>query len=160
MEGTYFKETPKFNSPEEEIAFLRSHIESRERELNESGATKTKEEVAKEAVSAYNMLETDEVLNKDYKAEESHAEQLVLKLKPEEHDDKMSELYGYLLDNGIKNTLDLVARLGDPHIEDDFHRFLVQYLHASGNIPGLKEESAEFKSLNLSLFEITLPGNV
>ncbi|MEZ4103173.1 MAG: DUF87 domain-containing protein [Candidatus Paceibacterota bacterium] len=160
MEGTYFKETPKFNSPEEEIAFLRSHIESRERELNESGATKSKEEVAKEAVSAYDMLDSKDVLHENYKAEDSHAEQLVLQLKPEEHDDKMSELYGYLLDNGIKNTLDLVARLGDPHIEDDFHRFLVQYLHASGNIPGLKESIPEFKSLNLSLFEITLPGNV
>jgi hypothetical protein len=160
MEGTYFKESPKFNSPEEEIAFLRQHIESRERELNESGAGKSREEVAKEAVSAYDMLETKEVLHKDYGADEDHAEQLVLRLKPEEHDDKMSELYGYLLENGIKNTLDLVARLGDPHIEDDFHRFLVQYLHASGNIPGLKQESAEFKSLNLALFEITLPGNV
>lgn len=160
MEGTYFKETPKFNSPEEEIAFLRSHIESRERELNESGVSKTKEEVSQEAVSAYDLLETKEVLHKDYQQNEDHAEKVVLQLKPEEHDDTMSEIYGYLLENGIKNTLDLVSRMENPHIEDDFHRFLVQYLHASGNIPGLKQESAEFKSLNLSLFEITLPGNV
>jgi hypothetical protein len=160
MEGTYFKETPKFNSPQEEIDFLRRHIETRERELNESGKSKSKEEVSREAVSAYDLLDTKEVLHKDHQVDEVHAEELVLKLKPEEHDDKMSEIYGYLLENGIKNTLDLVARLGDPHIEDDFHRFLVQYLHASGNIPGLKQESAEFKSLNLALFEITLPGNV
>jgi hypothetical protein len=109
MEGTYFKESPKFNSPEEEIAFLRQHIESRERELNESGVTRSKEEVSREAVSAYDMLETKEVLNKNYKADEAHAEQIVLKLKPEEHDEKMSELYGYLLDHGIKNALDLVG---------------------------------------------------
>lgn len=160
MEGTYFKETPKFNSPQEEIDFLRRHIEDRERELEESGAPKSREEVSKEAVSAYDMLDKKEVLHKDYQVEEKHAEQVILKLKPEEHDDKMSEIYGYLLEHGIKNTLDLVSQMNDPHIEDDFHRFLVQYLHASGNIPGLKEATPEFKSLNLSLFEITLPGNV
>ncbi len=160
MEGTYFKETPKFNSPQEEIDFLRRHIEDRERELQDSGAPKSREEVSREAVSAYDMLDKKEVLHKDYQVEEKHAEQIVLKLKPEEHDDKMSEIYGYLLEHGIKNTLDLVSGMNDPHIEDDFHRFLVQFLHANGNIPGLKQESAEFKSLNLALFEITLPGNV
>lgn len=160
MEGTYFKETPKFNSPEEEIDFLRKHIEEREKELRESNISKSREEVSREAVSAYEMLDSEEILNKGYKAEEKHAEQVVLKLKPEEHDDKMSEIYGYLLEHGIKNTLDLVSRMNNPHIEDDVHRFLVQFLHASGNIPGLKETSPEFKSLNLALFEITLPGNV
>ena len=160
MEGTYFKETPKFNSPEEEIDFLRKHIEEREKELRESNISKSREEVSREAVSAYEMLDSEEILNKEYKAEEKHAEHVVLKLKPEAHDEKIEELYGYLLENGIKNALDLVSRMNDPHIEDDFHRFLVQYLHSFGEIPGLKNESSEFKSLNLSLFEVTLPGNV
>ncbi len=160
MEGTYFKETPKFNSPQEEIDFLRKHIAEREQELHESGSLKSREDVSREAISAYDALDTEDVLQKKYVTDEHHAEQVVLKLKPEEHDDKMSELYGYLLEHGIKNTLDLVARMNNPHIEDDVHRFLVQFLHASGNIPGLKESSPEFKSLNLALFEVTLPGNV
>lgn len=160
MEGTYFKETPKFNSPEEEINFLRRHIEERERELKESGTPKTKEEVSREAVSAYDMVPKKEVLHDNYSVSEKDSEHIVLDLKPEAHDDKMSELYGFLLENGIKNTLDLVSRMEDPHIEDDFHRFLVQFLHANGQVPGLKTESQEFKSLNLSLFEVTLPGNV
>ncbi len=160
MEGTYFKETPKFNSPEEEINFLRRHIEDRERELQESGTPKTKEEVSREAVSAYDMVPKHEALHDNYAVSEKDAEHIVLDLRPEAHDDKMSELYGFLLENGIKNTLDLVSRMNDPHIEDDFHRFLVQFLHANGQVPGLKTESQEFKSLNLSLFEVTLPGNI
>jgi hypothetical protein len=160
MEGTYFKEIPKFNSPEEEIDFLRKHIESRERELRESGAPKTQEEVSRETVAAYDLLPKEEILHKDYAVPEYHADQVVLDLKPEAHDETISELYGFLLENGIKNTLDLVAKMDNPHIEDDFHRFLVQFLHASGEVPGLRESSPEFKSLNLSLFEITLPGNV
>lgn len=157
MEGTYFKEMPKFNSPEEEINYLRQHIENREKELRESGSPKTKEEVTEEAVSAYDAMPIEDVVHEDYSVSGDHAEKIVLKLKPESHDSKIEELYGFLLDNGIKNTLDLISRMDDPHIEDDFHRFLVQFLHASGAIPGLKENSPEFKSLNLSLFEVTLP---
>jgi len=158
--GTYFKETPKFNSPEEEIEFLRRHIQEKEKELLEKGEPRSKEDVTKEAVSAYDLLDKKEILTKEYSASEEHADSIVLKLKPEEHDEQISELYGYLLEHGIKNTLDLVAKMNNPHIEDDLHRFLVQYLHASGNIPGLRETAQEWKSLNLALFEVTLPGNV
>ncbi|MDQ5901296.1 MAG: hypothetical protein QG580_11 [Patescibacteria group bacterium] len=160
MEGTYFKEAPKFNSPEEEIKFLRDHIENREKELRESGTEKTKEQVTKEALTAYDLLPKEEILHKNYVQKEEDIDAIVLRLKPEAHDEKISELYGYLLENGLKNTLDLVSRMNDPHIEDDFHRFLVQFLHASGEVPGLREGSPEFKSLNLALFEVTLPGNV
>mgnify|MGYP003451424146 CR=1 FL=1 len=158
MEGTYFKEMPKFNSPEEEINYLRKHIENREKELNESGVSKSREDVTKETVNAYDLVSKEEVLQHDFAVPEKDANHVVLKLSPETHDSKIEELYGFLLENGIKNTLDLISRMNDSHIEDDFHRFLVQYLHSSGNIPGLQAESAEFKSLNLSLFEVTLPS--
>jgi hypothetical protein len=160
MEGIYFKETPKFNSPEEEIKFLREHIQNREKELRESGEAKSRENITKETINAYDLLPKEEVLNKGYIKKEEEVEGVVLRLKPEAHDEKISELYGYLLENGLKNTLEVVSRMNDPHIEDDFHRFLVQFLHASGEIPGLREASPEFKSLNLALFEVTLPGNV
>ncbi len=159
MEGTYFKEMPKFNSPEEEINYLRKHIENREKELNESGVSKSREDVTKETVNAYDLVSKEEVLQHDFAVPEKDANHVVLKLSPETHDSKIEELYGFLLENGIKNTLDLISRMNDSHIEDDFHRFLVQYLHSSGNIPGLVAESAEFKSLNLSLFEVTLPSS-
>ena len=158
--GTYFKETPKFNSPEEEIEFLRRHIAEREKEFSEKGEPKSKEGVSREAISAYDLLPKEEVMTKDYAIKEDHAEKIVLDLKPEEHDEQVSELYGLLLENGIKNTLEIVKKMQNPHLEDDFHRFLVQYLHAFGNVPGFSESLPEFKSLNLSLFEITLPVNI
>lgn len=160
MEGTYFKETPTFNSPEEEIAFLRRHIEQREQELRAEEHNTSHEEVSRETVSAYDLLDKKEVLAPQYQVKEDHADQVVLKLKPETHDAKIEELYGFLLEHGIKNTLDVVRRMNDPHIEDDFHRFIVQFLHAHGSVPGLTEGTSEFRSLNLALFEVTLPGNV
>ena len=55
------------------------------------------------------------------KSEEKDA--IVLNLKPEAHDKKMEELLSILLERGIKNALDIVEKLDDPHIDDDFHRF-------------------------------------
>jgi hypothetical protein len=63
-----------------------------------------------------------------------------------------------MLDRGIKNTIELVERMNNPHIEDDFHRFLVQYLAAQYEIPGLRPKTDLAKSLNLRMFEITLPN--
>ena len=47
--------------------------------------------------------------------------------------------------------------MGDPHVDDDFHRFLVQYLQATGSIPGLRETTPLYRTLDMKLFEVTLP---
>ena len=64
-----------------------------------------------------------------------------------------------MIEKGIKNALDLVKKIGDAHLEDDFHRFLVQYLHTIGAIPGLKDTDPIYKDLNHTLFSIALPSN-
>jgi len=81
-----------------------------------------------------------------------------LKLKPEEHDKKIEELFGIMLESGVKNALDIVSKMNDPHLMDDFHRFLVQYLKTIRAIPGLQEESNLHHELNRTLFSVTLPS--
>lgn len=151
-------EVSKFKSPEEELAYLREKVASHEKALAETGQEKSREEITHETISAYKKAGTKEVLHDEFRLPEKESEALVLKLKPEEHDSQIENLYGLLLEKGIKNTLDIVMRMKNPHLEDDFHRFLVQYLHTTGDVPGLRESMPEFKSLNLSLFEITLPA--
>lgn len=85
------------------------------------------------------------------------SDQLALRLHPENHDAKMEELLGILLDKGISGALSVIAKMNNPHLDDDFHRFLVQYLYSTHKIPGLKEGTPLFKSLDMKLFEITLP---
>ena len=69
----------------------------------------------------------------------------------------MEELLGILMTKGIKNALEVVGSMGNPHIEDDFHRILVQYLKTGGEVDNFKEGTPLYKSINMTLFEITLP---
>lgn len=157
MENTGARESLQFKTPEEELSFLREKVAHQEKAIAESGKEKSREEIAHEAISAYKKIDSENVLHESFKLPNEESQKLVLKLRPELHDSQIEELYGMLLTHGIKNTLEIVSQMKNPHLEDDFHRFLVQFLHTSGQIPGLKEGVPEFKSLNLALFEITLP---
>ncbi len=69
----------------------------------------------------------------------------------------MEEILGILLTKGIKNAMSIVESMNNPHIDDDFHRLLIQYLKTGQIISGLKESSPLWKELNMTLFEVTLP---
>ena len=157
MAETFFKEAPKFETPEEELDFLRKEVAKKERELAPSGSGEdAKEDAVKGVIQEYKKIPIGEVLNKDNIVKESEHEGIVLKLKPETHDSVMEELLGFLITKGIKNTLTLVEKMGNPHIDDDFHRILIQYLKADGNFK-VNEGTPFYKSLSMTLFEITLP---
>jgi hypothetical protein len=161
MEGKALNVREQFKSPEEELDFLREQVALRERQLEESipdrAPEKNKEQAVKEVVDSYKE-ESHDVLHEDLRQDKEEAEAVSLKLKPEAHDRQMEELFGILLEKGLKNTLAIVEQMSNPHIEDDFHRFLVQYLAAAHNVPGLKENTPMYKSLNLRLYEVTLPA--
>lgn len=157
MEGAGVRENLQFKTPEEELVYLRERVAEQERANASARIEKSREEVTHEAISAYKKVDTKDVLHEEYRMPATEAESMTLALSPEAHDSQIEELYGMLLERGIKNTLDIVMRMKNPHLEDDFHRFLVQFLHTTGDIPGLRESSPEWKSLHLALFEVTLP---
>lgn len=158
MEGFNFNNAPKFKTPQEELDFLRAHIAEKEKALVEQGKEVNKENIAHDLIHEYRKHEPEDVLHKSAVISGKEAEGLVLRLKPENHDSKMEELLGVLLDKGVSNALSVIARMNNPHLDDDFHRFLVQYLSSTHKVPGLKEGTPLFKSLDMKLFEITLPG--
>jgi hypothetical protein len=157
MEGLNLNNVPKFKTPEEELAFLRAHIAEKEKVLMEQNKEVSKEGLAHEVLDQYRKIDSKDVMTKDSVLKDKEAKALVLKLHPETHDKKMEELLGILLEKGISNTLSLVSKMNNPHLDDDFHRFLVQYLSNTHKIPGLKEGSPLFKSLDMKLYEITIP---
>ena len=59
---------------------------------------------------------------------------------------KMDELVEMLVEKGVKNTLDVVNEMDNPHLSDDFHRFLIQYLSGGMTVRGVKEGSTLFKA--------------
>lgn len=157
MEYFDLKELPKFKNTEEELDFLRAHIAKRESELKKEGKNLTPEDVVGQTLESYKNIETNQILHEGFINTPEHEEGIVLRLTSEEHDHTIEEFMAILLEKGIKNALDLVAKLKNPHIDDDFHRFLVQYLIATKSIPGLKEGTEMDKSLHLRLYEVALP---
>ncbi len=159
MNPSFLKDMPKFKTPEEELSYLRSHVEKRERELKQIGNFETaKEDAILDTINSYKNTNLEDVYEKKNIINKTEKEAIVLKLKPELHDSIMEELLGFVLTKGIKNTLEIVLDMNNPHIDDDFHRILVQYLKTGELIKDLKEGSAIFKSLHMTLFEITLPA--
>jgi hypothetical protein len=157
MEGFNLNNAPKFKSPQEELEFLRAHIAEKEKALVEQGKEANKEILAHDVIHEYRKFEPEAVLHKSALMNKSEVEGLALRLHPESHDAKMEEMLAVLLDKGISNALSVIAKMNNPHLDDDFHRFLVQYLSTTHKVPGLKEGTPLFKSLDMKLFEITLP---
>ena len=157
MEGFNLNNAPKFKNAQEELEFLRAHIAEKEKALNGQGKEVNKEDIAHNLVNEYRKYDPEDVLHKSVLMNKKDVENLILRLKPEDHDSKMEELLAVLLDKGVSNALSIVARMNNPHLDDDFHRFLVQYLYTTHKVPGLKEGTPLFKSLDMKLFEVTLP---
>src|ERR1035437_6409011 len=122
MEG-YFKEMPKFQTPEEELDYLRAHVAKREQELIDIGHFENAGESAvKEVIAEYKQVPASRAMERENIVSETQAEGIALKLKPEAHDTVMEELLGVLITKGIRNALSVVEAMGSPHIDDDFHR--------------------------------------
>lgn len=156
-------ESKHLKTPEEELAFLRERLAAKEQEVatmrRESPTTPEvhQEKISKDTIQEYKNTPHHQVLHKDYVMPKEQSEAIVLELAPEEHDEKIAELLGIMQTHGIKNALGIVERMNDPHVQDDFERFLVQYLKAGFPIQGMNEKAPEFKALHMTLYEITLP---
>jgi hypothetical protein len=148
----------KFSSPEEELAFLRSEVLKREKEIKENGEVATREDIVGGELAEHKSRDPKEILDSNYAIKPKEVESIVLDLTPEEHDSKMEELVGLLQERGVLNTISVVDKMKDPHIEDDFHRFLVQYIKAGLISKNKEEKSPVFKALKMTLFEVSLPN--
>jgi len=150
-------EIPKFLNHEEEIVFLRKELAAKETQLSEKGIEPNREKLAHTTVVEY-KTKIDEVPRPpNMQLPIADEIEFVLRLKPETHDRTMEELLSLMLSKGIASAMQVVAELNNPHLDADFHRFLVQYLCETHKLPGLKESNVLWKAIDMRLFEITLP---
>jgi hypothetical protein len=148
----------KFSTPEEELNYLRAKVSQHEKMLANTGKELPREEIIKKELSEHANLKPKDVLAEHYALKEHEVESIVLDLSPEVHDFQMSELVNVLQEKGVLNALSVVDRMKDPHIEDDFHRFLVQYIKAGFRVGNTNEKDPVFKALKMTLFEVSLPS--
>lgn len=154
--GKVSTEGKKFSSPAEEIAFLRQEIEKREAMMGQ-GAEVPRETTIQGAIKDYAATLPEEIIQpqKVIKPQESGA--IVLELSPENHDRQIEGLIAVMQQKGIRNALSVVEKMKNPHLEDDFHRFIVQYLKVGYVASGFRENNELWKPSHMTLYEITLP---
>ena len=158
----------QFKSAEEELAFLRNEFAKREQKIvHEKGMDavsveperrmEIKQEAANQVVGEYKKADL-EIIHPSHVMHPEESKEISLNLKPEDHDSQVAELYGLMLSRGVKNALSVIADTKNIHLEDDFHRFLVQYLVSHGeNQTFIDNKSELFAQLDCTLYEVTLP---
>src|SRR6185503_6932313 len=151
--GGTVAETPKFKSPEEELAFLRAQVKDKEAQL-ETSSQLDRDRIAKREVAQYAATPAQHVLHQDFKVDEHEVLRHVLKLDPEPHDAQIEGLLKIVQANGIRNALSVAARMKNAHIEDDLHRMLVAYIAEGLPDKGMRPPEKVRQGLEMVLFEI------
>jgi hypothetical protein len=144
-----------FKTPEDEIKFLKEQVALREEELTNKGHRQYKDDVVAEEISRYKDRVSSDVLHTNYEIGEKKINEIVLNLAPESHDEKMSEMISIMQGKGVKNALSVLKAMHDPHLEDDFHRMLVQYIQGDFPVRSITKELE--KSSKFVLYEVILP---
>jgi hypothetical protein len=83
---------------------------------------------------------------------------ITLELTPDSNDKDMEHLLGIMRSKGFDEALKELDRIDTPHLEDDFHRLLVQYKKEGHKIPGLKKDDPIYKALDMVLLEVAVPS--
>lgn len=144
----------KFKTPEEELAYLREKVKEKEKELESGGNKLEQERIAKREIQEYAATPPATILHETIIVPEHEAVRKALQLEPETHDVQIDELLKVVSQQGIRNALSIVARMKNPHLEDDLHRALVRYIAEGLPEKGSRPAEKVMKALHLVLFEI------
>jgi TraM recognition site of TraD and TraG len=150
-----------FSSLEEELAYLRSQVAKHEKQATTIEEKKEQDVLIRQEITEYHNHTGHDLLHESYQMNssehESKSKEIILKLSPEAHDKNMEEYFTLMEQHGIYNALAVIQKLHNPHITDDFHRFLVEYVKAGFTPKGLKEGEPIKKSITHTLYEVSLP---
>jgi hypothetical protein len=150
---------PLLSTPEEELAYLREQVARKEAELGEAAPDRVR--IISEKIHEHRTA-PEESLAPEYRiseaTKESEAEAILAELNLGTGTGAVDSLRRMMEEKGIKNALAVMEKLHDPHIADDFHRYLVRYIAAGIPASGVDEKVPRFQALKMTLYEIALPG--
>ena len=150
MNPSTFSGLEKLATPEQELTRLREAAVNRVEQASMQGLEVAPHEASHEVVKQYANTVPTEVLHPDFAMPEKETGEIVLQLSPETHDKQIEQLIGILQEKGIRNTLTVVEKMRNPHLLDDFHRFLIQFVASGYPILGLKEKDELWKPLHMN----------
>lgn len=146
----------QFTTPEEEVAYLRKQIEKKKEEAKGFETHFKPEDHAHEAVREYRQTPIEQVVPEHQQLTSVEEHKLLDSLSPKDTDEQVLMLSRVLADKGIRNAMAVAEKLDDPHVEDDFERFLVQYLLSDHQVKNNVSREV-WKALHMKLFEVVLP---
>ncbi len=147
---------PQFTTPEEEIAYLRQQVKDKMERAKGFEDRFTEKDSAHEAVREYKSLPVDRVIAPQAHLTAGEKHRLLEWLSPRETDDQVQMLSQVMAEKGIRNAFHMAEELDDAQVDDDFERFVVQYI-ISGHEVKNNLSKEEWKALHMKLFEIVLP---
>ncbi len=148
-----------FTTPEEEVQHLRAQLkEKMERAKGFENRFKDVDH-AHEVVREYRAAPIEKVVAPVMQITAGEKHRLIEWLTPRKTDEQVDMLAQVMADKGIKNAIEAASELNNPEVEDDFERFIVQYLVGDHEIKNNLSKD-EWRSVNMRLFEIVLPEAV
>jgi hypothetical protein len=148
---------PQFTTPEEEISFLRRQIQEKMERAKGFEHRFTEKDRANEVVQDYRSTPLEKVIAPHVQLSGGEKHRLIEWLSPRDTDERVNMLFQVMAEKGIKNAMSVAAELNDPEVEDDFERFLAQYLISDHDIQN-DVTKEEWKALHMKLFEVILPA--
>lgn len=156
---TFLKEKVVLGTPEEELAYLREQVARKEAELGATAPERA--EIISETIHEHHAAPA-KILAKEYRMSEatkqSAADAVLAEFNLGGSEEAVRSLVGTMETKGIKNALAVMEKLKDPHVTDDFHRYLVRHIAAGLPTQGLDEKAPRFQALRMTLYEVALPG--
>jgi hypothetical protein len=116
----------------------------------------TEKDRAHEVVRDYKETPIEKVIAPEAHLSAGEEHRLLEWLTPKETDAQVRMLSQIMAEKGIKNAFKMAESMNNPEIEDDFERFVVQYLISGHSIKNDVSKD-EWKALHMKLFEIVLP---
>lgn len=149
---------PQFSSPEEEINYLRSQIKDKMERARGFEHRFTEKDRAHEVLQDYRATPLERVVAPSAQISGGTKHRLLEWLEPKETDNQVSMLFQVMAEHGLRNAFHVAEELGNPEVEDDFQRFVAQYL-ISGHSVDNDISKEEWKALHMRLFEVVLPNH-
>ena len=116
----------------------------------------SRQEAAKQAVGEQWQKAVQKPSPADVPRALSHPDAITLQLSAEEHDERMGEFVHTLQEKGVSKAIAAAEATGNPHLIDDFHRVLVEWVREG--LPAKGSDKKPYKvPLSMALYEVTLP---
>lgn len=150
---------PRLSTPEEELAYLRAQVAQKEKEVGT--VTRAQEaHIVHETISEHGTRSQAAFaphLRVEAREAEERATAILQELALGADESNIASLQRIAAEKGVRAALAVLEKMNDPHITDDFHRYLVRYVAAGLPLGGAVEHESKYQALRMTLYAVTLP---